>query len=111
MSAAKPPVSGGIKLLNRKPAAPVTEALKRLSLDEEVAAKKAAQAPPPPKGPSELYAVVLEGADGDVGAAAQKIKGLLAAGSRDAAALGGLCLREGVTALHAHGECYAARLC
>lgn len=105
MTAAKPP-TGGIKLLVRRPAPP-TDAVMRLSLDEEVAAKKAAAAAVPIKGPSELYAEVVEATGGDVGAAAVRIKELLAAGSRDAAALGGMGLREGIVALHTHG----ARAC
>lgn len=97
MTAPKP-VSGGIKLLVRKAptAAAATAGVGRLSLDEK---KPAA----PAKGPSELFAELLEAAGGDVGAAAARIKELLAAGSRDAAALGGLALREGVPALHTHG--------
>lgn len=95
------PSAGGIRLLVRKPplapAAAAADGVKRLSLD----GKKAPA--PPAKGPSELYAELLEGAGGDVGAAADKIKELLAAGSRDAAALGGLALREGLAALHQHG--------
>ena len=95
----KPPAAGGIKLLVRRPPVPPADGVKRLSLDE--APRKAAA--PPPKGPSELYAELLEGAGGDVAAAAAKLRELLAAGSRDAAALGGFALREGVAALHAHG--------
>jgi hypothetical protein len=97
MTAPKP-VSAGIKLLVRKApaAAAATAAVGRLSLDE----KKAAA---PAKGPSELFAELLEVSGGDVGAAAARIKELLAAGSRDAAALGGLALREGVPALHTYG--------
>ena len=104
-SAGKPPrpAPGGIKLLVRKAAAPVEEAVKKLSLDEGVAAKKAAGAAPVIKGPSELYAELLEAGGGDPAAAAARIKELLAAGSRDAAALSGMGLREGVAALHAHG--------
>lgn len=98
MTAPNPVAAGGIKLLVRRPAAAAapTAAVGRLSLDD----KKAAA---PAKGPSELYAEILEAAGGDVGAAAARIKELLAAGSRDAAALGGMALREGVPALHAHG--------
>ncbi|KAI7836488.1 hypothetical protein COHA_009640 [Chlorella ohadii] len=103
MTAPKPVSAGGIKLLVRRPAAAPTAAVGRLSLEDEVAAKKAAAAAAPTKGPSELFAELLEAANGDVGAAAARIKELLAAGSRDAAALGGLALREGVPALHAHG--------
>jgi hypothetical protein len=104
--AGKPPrpATGGIRLIVRKPAAAAEEAVAKLSLEEGVAAKKAAAAKaPPPKGPSELYAEVLEAAGGDAGAAAARLKELLAAGSRDAAALGGAALREGVAALHAAG--------
>lgn len=102
-SAAKPPMPGGIKLLNRKAAPAPTAAVGRLSLDEAVAAKKAAAAVPPAKGPSELYAEISEATGGDPAAAAAKIKELLAAGSRDAAALGGMVLRDGIPALHTHG--------
>lgn len=95
------PSAGGIRLLVRKPplapAAAAADGVKRLSLD----GKKAPV--PPAKGPSELYAELLEGAGGDAGAAAEKIKELLAAGSRDAAAIGGLALQEGLAALHQHG--------
>lgn len=104
--AGKPPrpSTGGIRLIVRKPAAAAEEAVAKLSLEEGVAAKKAAAAKaPPPKGPSELYAEVLEAAGGDSTAAAARLKELLAAGSRDAAALGGAALREGVAALHAAG--------
>ena len=104
--ATQKPAGGGITIrhLVRKPplapaaaaAAAVENGVSRLSLD----AKKA---PPPPKGPSELYAEVLEAAHGDVGAAAARVKELLAAGSRAAAAVGGLALREGPAALHQHG--------
>lgn len=103
MTAPKPTATGGIKLLVRRAAAAPTAGVARLSLEDEVAAKKAAAAAVPAKGPSELYAEVLEAANGDAGAAAARIKELLAAGSRDAAALGGMALREGVPALHAHG--------
>lgn len=101
MTAPNPVAAGGIKLLVRRPAAAAapTAAVGRLSLDD----KKAAAAAAPAKGPSELYVEILEAAGGDVGAAAARIKELLAAGSRDAAALGGMALREGVPALHAHG--------
>lgn len=109
MSAGKPPISGGIKLLNRKAAPPPTDAVRRISLEDGAAASvKKPAAAPQPKGPSELYAEVFEAAGGDVGAAAARIKELLAAGSRDAAALGGLALREGVPALHTYGK---ARRC
>jgi hypothetical protein len=106
--AGKPPrpATGGIKLIVRRPAAAAApeDIVKRLSLDEGVAAKKASAAPPPPpKGPSELYAAIAEATGGDPAAAAVRIKELLAAGSRDAAALGGMGLREGVAALNAHG--------
>ncbi|KAL4853476.1 Elongation factor 3 [Chlorella vulgaris] len=106
--AGKPPrpATGGIKLIVRRPAAATApeDIVKRLSLDEGVAAKKASAAPPPPpKGPSELYAAIAEATGGDPAAAAVRIKELLAAGSRDAAALGGMGLREGVAALNAHG--------
>lgn len=111
MTAPKPVSAGGIKLLVRRPAAAPTAAVARLSLEDEVAAKKAAAAAAPTKGPSELFAELLEAANGDVGAAAARIKELLAAGSRDAAALGGLALREGVPALHAHGELMMCSAC
>ena len=103
----KPAPPGGIKLLNRKPpVAPVAPAapdseLRRLSLDG--AGKKAPAAPI--KGPSELFAELLEASGGDVAAAAARIKELLAAGSRDAAALGGMGLQEGIVELQAHGGC------
>ena len=108
----KPPGSanGGIKLIVRRPAAaaPPEEAVKKLSLEEDITAKKAAAAPVVAKGPSELYAELVEASGGDVAGAAGRIKQLLAAGSRDAAALGGMGLREGVGALQAHGGCITA---
>lgn len=108
MTAPKPATPGGIKLLNRRPPLPTSFAAAAASPEEGVrkislAEVKKPAAPPAPKGPSELYAQVLESAGGDVGAAATRIKELLAAGNRDAAALGGLALREGITSLLEHG--------